>query len=867
MGNRIEKAMKWKSVKPPFLGVWLLGRLLPDEERFEKLGDFEERYQERAKAAGAIRARFWFWIQVLRLIPLYVKYYIYWGFIMIGNYIKIALRNIKRHFGYSFINIAGLALGLACCILILVWVQDEVGTDRFHAKEKSLYIVRTIQHYGSQTVTGTGSVPALGPALKAEFPEVRNTARISNGQGRYLLEFQDKQFRESIQMADPQIFELFTFPLVKGDLKDVFSGPGVMALSESAARRIFGREDPVGKTVTVDKKDDFRVVGVMKDIPHNSTIRFDIWVPLEMSRKWYRPNYIDTWYNMAFQTYVELAKNADLPTFNKKIFNRIRHSDPKTILEPWLYPFSKVYLELWGRKENVQVFSVIAFLILIIACINFMNLTTARSARRAREVGLRKVVGAHRRQVMRQFFGESLLLTLVSLLFAFVIIMLSLPAFRSLTAKPLRLANFLDPAIMAGIAGVAALTGFLAGIYPALFLSAFRPASVLKGLRDSGTKGSLFRRGLVVVQFTLSIMLIIGTLVIYQQIRFMKTKNLGFDREQLLYVALEGDIRKNIDPFKQELLRYPGIQSVTAATHSPTGIYSNGQDWNWEGRDPNVNPLVTYFGVDPDFLQTYGMTMSRGESFRPGSAMTLGVIINEQFAGIIGSPNVVGMRLSHPMLGVQTMPIIGVVKNFHFMPVNREIMPILIYCDPTYRAFQTYRYMFIRLNPGDVPGTIAFLEKTVRKLNPNFPFEYRFLDDDYDRMYRSYEREMAIVRTFAGLAILISCLGLFGLAAYTAEQKTKEIGIRKILGASTPAIIVLLSKEYTKWVLAANIIAWPVSYLLMKSWLRDFAYRVPLGVLIFAASATAVLVIAEMTVGYQAFKAAAANPADALRHE
>jgi putative ABC transport system permease protein len=783
---------------------------------------------------------------------------------MFHNYFKVALRNLKKHLGYSFINIAGLALGMACCILILAWVQDELGTDRFHAKADSLYIVRTIQHYGSETVTGSGSVPALGPALRAEFPEVRNAARIANGQGRYLLEYKDKQFREYAQLADPQIFEMFTFPFIKGDLKEVFRGPGVMVLSESAAKRIFGDEEPVGETVTLDKADVFRVVGIMKDIPHNSTIRFDIWVPLELTQKWRRPNYISTWYNMAFRTYVELADGANVEAFNKKIFNRIRQSDPKTILEPLLFLFKNYALDIAGRKEGVRIFSIIAFLILIIACINFMNLTTARSARRAKEVGLRMVIGADRGQVMRQFFGESLLFTILSLMIAVGIILISLPAFRSLTGKPLHSANFLHPLILAGIVGVTLLTGFLAGSYPALLLSGFKPASVLKGLRDSVNRGSAFRKGLVVIQFALSAMLIIGTVVIFSQVRYMKGKSLGFDREHLLYIPLEGELLKNIDTLKNEIRRHPGIQSASATTHSPTGIYSNGQGWNWEGRNPNVDPLVTYFGVDPDFLNTFKMEMVQGESFRPASGMSPDVIINERFGEIIGSPHVIGMRLSQ---GMRVLRIMGVVKDFHFTPVDQEIGPILVYSDSTYRAFQPYRYLFIRLNPGDVPGSVAYLEKTVRKFNPEFPFEYRFLDEDYDQLYKSIEREMAIVRTFAGLAILISCLGLFGLAAYTAEQRTKEIGIRKVLGASMPGIVVLLSKEYAKWVLVANVIAWPVSYFLMKSWLKDYAYRISLSGLIFAASAILTLLVAQLTVSFQAFKAARMNPANSIRYE
>jgi putative ABC transport system permease protein len=784
---------------------------------------------------------------------------------MLVNYLKIAWRNIRRHPGYSFINFAGLALGMACCILILVWVKDEVETNRFHAKADSLYVVRTIQHYGSETETGTGSVPALGPALKAEFPEVRNTARISNGQGRYLLDYKEKQFRETVQMADPQIFELFSFPLVRGNLNDVFAGPDVMVLSESAAARIFGDEEAVGKTITLDKKFDFRVVGIMKDIQGNSTIRFDVWMPLEMTRRLFRPNYLDTWYNMAFQTYVEMAPGTDIAAFNDKIFNRIRQSHPETILEPLLYPFKDLYLKVWGREANVRIFSAIALVILVIACINFMNLTTARSVRRAREVGLRKVVGAERRQVMRQFFGESLIYTFVSLLLALGMIGLVLPAFRLLTMKSFRMDQFFEPSLLLGIAGVAILTGLLAGIYPALFLSSFRPVTVLKGLKEAGASGGLFRKSLVVLQFALSTLLIIGTVVIYGQVRFMKTKSLGFDREHLLYVPIEGALLTSVDTFKQELLQIPGIRSATATTHSPTGIYTNGQDWDWEGRNPNVNPLVTYFGVDPDFLETFGMTLAQGESFRPqSSAASPDVIINERFAGIIGSPEVIGMRLSQ---GPRTMRVIGVVKDFHFKPLNQEIEPIMIYFDPSYRAFQSYRYMFLRLTPGDVPRVISSIEKVVRGRNPGFPFEYRFLDDDYDRLYRTVEREMAIVRTFAVLAIFISCLGLFGLAAYTAEQRTKEIGIRKVLGASAPGIVVLLSKEYAKWVLIANLIAGPVAYFLMKNWLKDYSYRISLDGTIFAAAAATTLIIAQLTVSFQAFRSARTNPAETIRYE
>jgi putative ABC transport system permease protein len=784
---------------------------------------------------------------------------------MIKNYLRIAFRNIGRHKGYSFINIFGLALGMACCILILLWVKDEMATDRYHAKLDSLYLVQTIQHYGSEDSRTSGTVPALAPVLKAEYPEVLNTARINNGQSEYLLEFGNKQFKELIQLADPEIFQMFTFPFILGNPKEAFNDPFVIVLSETIAAKIFEDENPLGQVLTLNKTEEFRVVGVMKDIPHNSSIRFHIWAPLELTNKWWRPGYISTWYNHAFRSYIEMSENADIEAFNEKIFNRIRQSNPGNDSEPVLYPFGKVYLEYWGRITNIRIFSLIAFAILVIACINFMNLSTARSARRAREVGLRKVVGAHRHQVMRQFFGESLIFTFLSLGAALGFVRLFLSTFRNFTAKPLPLKDFMDPVILVGILGVTIATGLISGSYPALVLSSFQPVAVLKGSRFSGSKGSLFRKTLVVLQFALSIMLIIGTTVIYNQVRFMKTKSLGFDKEHLLYVPIEGELLDNIPSIKNELLRYPGIQSVTATSHSPTGVYNNGHGWDWEGRDPNVDPLVTYFGVDPDFLKTFKMELVQGKSFPPGTGHTMtSVIINERFAGIMGTPNVIGTRLSQPDIQLQ---IIGEVKDFHFTPVNREIGAAIVYYDPTYKSFQTYRYLFVRLNPGDIPSSIAHIEKTVKSFNPGYPFEYRFLDDDYDRMYRGMEREMAVVRAFTVLAILISSLGLLGLAAYTAERRTKEIGIRKVMGASVPGIVLLLSREYAKWVLAANVIAWPVSYFLMRGWLQDYHYRIDMGMSIFVLAAAISVFIAQITVSYQAIRAARSDPVASLRYE
>jgi putative ABC transport system permease protein len=433
-----------------------------------------------------------------------------------------------------------------------------------------------------------------------------------------------------------------------------------------------------------------------------------------------------------------------------------------------------------------------------------------------------------------------------------------------LTGKTLNFGYFLSLPVLAGVLGVTLLTGLLAGSYPAVILSGFRPANVLKGSRGSIAGGSAFRKVLVVFQFALSTILIIGTMVIYSQVRYMKNKDLGFDKERLLSVSLDGGLLANVEAFKTELLRHPGIQSASATTHSPTGIFSNATGWDWPGRNPNLDPLVTLFGVDQDFEKTFGMELIQGETFRKSSGDVSEVLINQCFAKMIGRPDVVGTLVSE---GDTKLRVLGVVKDFHFMSVRREIEPLILYFDSTHKAVESYRYLFIRLNPGNVSADLAFIEKTALRFNPGFPFAYSFFDDDFNQLFRSVEQEMSIVRIFAFLAILISALGLFGLAAFMAEQRTREIGIRKVLGATVPGLVSLLSYEYMKWVLLADVIALPISYFFMKNWLKSYAYKIPLGPLIFIGSAVLTFALAQMTVGFQAFKAARANPADAFRCE
>ena len=775
------------------------------------------------------------------------------------------LRNIKRHKVYSFINIIGLAIGMACCILILLWVQDELSFDKFHEHADELYWVPTWQQYGNDRITASGAPPALGPALKEDYPAIVNSARYYNGQAEMLVQHGEKRFMEMIHMADLSFFEMFTFPVVKGSYSTAFSDPHVIVITEDKAVKLFGDEESIGKILTLDNQYDFRIIGIVKNIPHNSTLQFDFLVPLEFVEELWGES-ISNWSDCSYRTFIQLRKNVPFEEVSGKITGRIKKENENSNAEPFLFPFSRAHLYSLsgrgGRIQEVRIFTLVASFILIIACINFMNLTTARSAKRAREVGLRKVVGANRRQLIRQFFSESILFSFIAFFIAVFLVELFLPSFSKLTGKPLTIDYSGNFAVLGGIVCIAFLTGILSGSYPALLLSAFQPVNVLKGTSKTGSRTSSFRKLLVVTQFAISIILIIGTTVVCNQLHFMRNLDLGFEKDFLIHVPVKGNLEQNYDSVKNELLKNPGILNVTMSSHSPTGIWSNSGGWDWEGKNPDVDPLVTELVVDSDFLKTFHMKMEKGRFFsREFSREAFNVIINERFAEIMGLESPVGKRLAK---GSFAFNIIGVIKDFHFKPLDRNIEPIIISSNT---EFDKFEYMFIQISSKNIPQTIAFLEKTTQKFNPGFPFEFHFLDDDYDRLYRAEQRTDKIIRYFAFLAIFISCLGLFGLGSFTAEQRTKEIGIRKVLGASESGIIVMLSKEFTKWVLLANIIAWPIAYFAMNRWLQNFVYHIDIGWWTFILAGGLALVIALATVSYQSIKAALANPADSLRYE
>ena len=800
---------------------------------------------------------------------------------MIWNYIKVALRSIKRHKGYAFINIAGLAIGMACCLIIMLWVMDEMSFDRFHANRDNLFRVEQDQYYSGEIYHVNVTPHPMGPGIKAEIPEIKDAAR-SSYLGTLLLKYEDKAFFEQGGRAvDPSFLTMLSFPLVRGESETALSTPSSLVLTEELALKYFGDEDPLGKVVTVNNEYPFTVTGVLKNIPDNSVLQFDLLVHYDILKA--VGMYSDSWGNNSITTLVQLHENASVADVNKKITD-VRHShmveryrdNPEVLAQLsqgqrtqfMLMPITDIYLHGYfgfghspGNIQFVYIFTVIGLFLLLIACINFMNLATARSAKRAKEVGLRKVVGASKKDLIGQFYGESVLMAFIALIFALIMVVLLLPTFNTLTGKSMSLMAALEVRFLVGMLAITLVTGLIAGSYPALFLSSFHPARVLKGMLRSGGSSGLFRKILVVTQFTLSILLVIGTVVVYKQVKFMRGKGLGYDKEHVIYLPLRGETSRSYETLKQELLRDPQVINVSGTNHQPTHTGSNAGGAEWEGKDPELEVLISTNRVDYDYVETMKIEMVEGRTFSEDfpTDPTSAFLINEELATIMGAESAVGLRFDFQ--GIDGT-VVGVMKNFHFQSVRYAIEPLAFMVSP-----ESVRYVVVRLPAGKIPEGIDSVRAVWQRIIPEYPFDYRFMDEDFDTMYRGDERVGSLLRAFTMIAVIIACLGLFGLASFMAEQRTKEIGVRKILGSTVIGIVVLLSKEFTKWVLLANIIAWPVAYFVMSRWLREFAYRTSLAWWVFLSAGFMALAAALVTVSYQSVKAALANPADSLRYE
>ena len=840
----------------------LLRWLLPSHDLDSLIGYYEAGYRDIFARLGGGASRRWLWLQILKAVPTLILMRFRGETIMLKNYLITALRNIKRHKGYSFINIAGLAIGMACCILIFLWVRYEWSFDRFHENADSIHRTVISWPHGSDTRWHWRTPPPLAAALKSGLPEIRDACRFYTVEG-ILAEQGETRFKEEIGFTDPELFSIFTLPLLRGTREAAMAGPQSLVISETAARKYFGDEDPLGKTLVIDDSLTFHVAAVMEDIPPNSMLHCPILIPFVHLEAVTGAGGVEDWGNFGYNTYVLLEENATKAQADSKLRDYLDTTweDPDNEIALSLQPLTDIHLYGLGGGGPIVyiwIFSAIAMFILLIACINFMNLATARSASRAREIGVRKVVGAGRGKLVHQFLSESLLLSLISLTFALSIVGLLARPLAGLAQVPEQ-SRLFDLGIIPVFLLITVLTGLFAGSYPALVLSSFRPVEVLKGHKKSGSP--LFRNVLVVFQFSVSVFLLVGLFLISRQIDFITGKSLGFSRDQVVYVPLNEELIRRFDPMRNELLKNPGISCV-AVTSNYVG---QGPKWstgsvNWEGKGPGEGFNLSMIYADYDFADMFVLEMAAGRFFsREFETDHLNFVLNEAAVRAMGIEDPLGMALQ---VAGQDGTIIGILQDFNFSPLRQSIQPLVLVMDPQY-----YRYLAVKIGPQRVAASLSHIESVFKQFSPKYPFEFRFLDEVLGNLYLAEQRSQQLLRYFVLLAGFISCLGLFGLASFMAEKRTKEIGIRKVLGASEAGIFVLLSRNFVRWVLVANLIAWPLAFLGVRWWLQSFAYRAPVSWISFALAGAISLGVALLTVSWQAVRIARANPARILKYE
>ncbi|MBN1326916.1 MAG: ABC transporter permease [Candidatus Cloacimonetes bacterium] len=786
---------------------------------------------------------------------------------MFKNYLKIAFRKLIRQKVFSFINLFGLAVGMTACLLILFWIRAEFSFDRYNENFDSIYRVIHQQNFEEQTIHSSKAPIPLGPALAEDFPEVINFARYGTFVGEVLIEFEDKAFYElGGAYVDPSWFDIFTVDFLQGDKTAIFPDRFSVIITESTAKKYFGDENPIGKTLELENVCELTISAIIKDIPQNAHLKFDFAVPFTLYEAWGED--LNKWDSWPTYTYLQLIPGVSKHDLDAKIadylHDKIAHNHDKIYLQP----LSKIHLysrfaydspAILGDITNIYIFSLIGFFILVIACINFINLTTAGSLKRTREIGLRKVVGANRKQLIMQFLGETIFLTSLAFIISLVMLELVMSSFNKLVGMYISV-NFTDWKILAGTVLILLFTGLFSGIYPAFFLSAFKPIRTLKGTVKFGSKGNILRKSLIVFQFFLSVTLIICTLVVFKQLIYIQNKNLGFNTDHVVCIQCRPGMYRNYPRFKENLLKYSAIVNVTATgeEHGPIPITPG--TINWSGKDPQSNPNISLSEVDFGYFQTLQIDLLEGRGFnRDFSSDSTAVVVNEAAVYAMGMQEPLGQQLT---LDGQNYTIIGVNKNMHRNSLHTAIEPVVTRII-TYVPFT----LFIRVDARNLSENIKIIEQEWYRIVPDFPFVYNFLDERIAALYK-YEQKIARVFTyFALLAIFISCLGLLGLATFSTESRTKEIGVRKVLGSSAGEIVLLLSRDFAKWVLLGTLIAWPAAWYGMTKWLQTFAYKTRMDLWLFAVSGCFALLLAIITVSFQTIKTAVANPVKALKYE
>jgi len=807
---------------------------------------------------------------------------------MFKNYVKIALRNFIKHKGFSFINIFGLAVGVACCLLIVLYVLDEISYDRYHEKADNIYRVGIRGFVNNNLFHGVVTCAPMAQTLVNEFPEVKAATRLRNP-GFPVFRHEDKVFSEErVFWVDQAFFDVFTVPFIKGNPKTALAQPNTIVLTRSMALKYFGDEDPIGKKLNSDRQRDYLVTGVVEDVPHNSHFHYDFLASLVTLNDSRNP----IWVSNNYYTYLVLQEGASPEAFEAKLVELVKKYVGPQIeaavgitLEKffasggeWGYfiqPLTGIHLhshldfelEPNGDIAYVYIFSIIAIGILLVACINFVNLATARAANRAREVGIRKTVGSSRGQLIRQFLSETIIMSFFAVLLALLAVQLLLPLFNNITGKELAVPYVQNVLTIPLLLGLVLFIGILAGIYPAFFLASFDPVVVLKTEMSGRSKKSSMRNVLVVFQFTVSIVLIVGTVIVSRQLKYIQNRNLGFNKEQVVIVKKTDDIGNQVPAFRQELLKNPKVINATNTNNLIGNEFGNSAYKLAGATGEETHLLWTYF-TDPYFVETYQIEMAAGRYYKEDrQADQQSAVINEAAVKDLGLKDPVGKQIvaigPTPDRSL-TFTIIGVMKNFNFKSLHHKIGPLIVHL---YGPEGRGRYVSVRIHSENIRETVTFLENTWRKFASNQAFEYEFFDDHFATIYKAEERTGQIFFSFSLLAVVIAGLGLFGLAAFVAEQCTKEIGIRKVLGATEIGIIFFLSKKFTKWVILSNLFAWPLAYYFMQKWLQRFAYQASISVWSFLFALIVVLFLALLTVSYQTVKAARSNPVELLRYE
>ncbi len=855
-----------KETKMPRLAVWLLERFLPRRDIDFVHADFQDIYHRDCHTRGRFKAGMKLGSDVLKSLPGFMYAVFYWRIMMLKNYIYLTLRNLRNHTLHSVLNIAGLSLGMAVSLLIFLWIQNEIAYDRFHANKNEIaQVYSELQSSEGRNQVFMGSYYPLAKVLENECPEIIFAARYRSVTG-LLIKQGDKRFiNDTVGLVDPTFFKIFSFPFIKGDPETALGDNHSLVLTEKMAKKYFGNEDPIGKTLTIDNSLDMQVTGLIRNVPLQSSLQFDCVAPFVLS---FAPNFEepDHWGGNPLETYILHHEKVSHSELEQKITDVTeKYMKPEsTKISFHLHNLSRKHLyapQGGGQIQAILIFSAIAVFVLLIACINFMNLSTAKATVRAKEVGIRKVVGARKADLFRQFMGESLMISFVTLVIAVSLLVLVLPVFNQLVDKQLSFDLLYKPKVVIGFLSISLLTGLLSGIYPAVYLSAFQPGSILKGKTGIGLRSSL-RKTLVVIQFSLSIFLMISTLVVSKQLRFMLNKDLGFDRENLVVLQMDQAMQNNYAAIRTNMLNHPRVLGVTKSLQGPWNIGSSVSAVDWDGKSSDTRVLLHWDYVDYDYFEVMKMKILAGRAFSKEfkTDEDEAYIVNQEAVRLMGMDSPVGQRLS---VFRKQGKIIGVVKDFHFQPLKNEIKPFVFLLRP-----QLGSLTYVRIRPENISGTLGFLENTIHSFAPDFSTEPLFFNEVLSNyIYTQEEQTVKIAGYFTVLAVLISCFGLFGLAAFMAERRTKEIGIRKLLGASVKEVVIMLSRDFSIWVMLSNIIAWPAAYFMMQKFLDGYAHKASIGLELFILPSLAALGIALLTVSHQTIKAALANPADSLRYE